>query len=462
MRPLITGVGGRPTGFLLGLGIVCALVVGGAAAAESNAKPDCRSRAGNGQPVDIQKKPGPCTSAQLGNAGPEARRTKSPGNLPGATVDELLALVRNFNPELAAAALDREAAVAKIYPAGALDDPMLNLSRDLGFRQTMLTVAQEFPLWGKRELRRRVAEANATAARGKEAGVISELQEQVKMVFAQYYQAEQAIVVTRTIRGVLHDVAASAQARYAQGIGNQADAIRAELEQTRIDPDLAMLERDERAAKAKLNALIGRPADAPLAPAKALRRVPPGSLLVFEALMARAQERNPMLVSARAEIAAAEGERALVDKSWYPDVTVTAGMSDVAGVGPRAIAGVGIKVPFQWGVREARERETTAMKGAAQRRLDAAVLKIGSDLETALADLARAQRNADVLEHTLKPQSEAAYRSALAAYQQAHGDLTPVLDTARQRLQIGIELLKARTETQAALATIERLIGGEL
>src|SRR5262249_9839749 len=48
--------------------------------------------------------------------------------LPGATVEDLLARVRKFNPELAAAALDREAAVAKIYPAGALDDPMVNLS----------------------------------------------------------------------------------------------------------------------------------------------------------------------------------------------------------------------------------------------------------------------------------------------------------------------------------------------
>ncbi len=352
--------------------------------------------------------------------------------------------------------------MAKIYPAGALDDPTVNLTRDQGFRQTMVTVSQEFPLWGKRELRREVAEANASAARGKEGSVKSELEEQVKMVFAQYYQAEQAMLVTRNIRAVLHDVAESARVRYAQALGNQSDAIRAELEQTRIDPELSALDRDEQTAKAKINALIGRPADAPLAPAKALRRVPPRSMLAFEALMARAQERNPVLVSAHAEIAAAEGERALVDKSWYPDVTITAGMNDVAGVGPRATAGVGVKVPFQWGVREAKAQEAAARKGAAQFRLDAALLKIGTDLQTALADLARAQRNADVLERALTPQSEAAYSSALASYQQGRAELAPVLEAARQRLQIGIDLLRARTEAQAALATIERLIGGDL
>ena len=96
---------------------------------------------------------------------------------PGATLDTLLARVRNFNPELAAAALEREAAVAKIYPAGALDDPMVNLSRDQGFRQTLLTASQDFPLWGKRDLRKAVAEANAEVAAGRHSSLALELEE---------------------------------------------------------------------------------------------------------------------------------------------------------------------------------------------------------------------------------------------------------------------------------------------
>ena len=97
--------------------------------------------------------------------------------VPGATVDDLLARVRKFNPELAAAALDREAAVAKIYPAGALDDPMVNLTRDQGFRQWLYTATQDFPLWGKRDLRRGVAEANGAAAAGRQGSVMAELEE---------------------------------------------------------------------------------------------------------------------------------------------------------------------------------------------------------------------------------------------------------------------------------------------
>jgi outer membrane protein, heavy metal efflux system len=381
--------------------------------------------------------------------------------VPGATIDDLLARVRKFNPELAAAALEREAAVAKIYPAGALDDPMVNLTRDQGFRQTLFTASQDFPLWGKRDLRRGVAEANAAAAADRQGSVTAELEEQTKVVFSQYYQADQAIRVTREIHSLLHTVADSVRARYAQGLGSQSDAIRAELEQTRLDPELSALERDEAAAKAKINALIGRSADASLAPPRELPMLPPTGSLKLDGLMARARESNPLLATARAEIEAAEGESRLVDKSWYPDVTLTLGANDLADIGPRVTGTVGIKVPLQWGVREAQAREATAKRGAAQLRQEAAVLKIESELQSALASLGRAQRTEDLLRHGLSQQSDAAYQSALASYQQGRGDLTSVLDAARRRLEIRIEVLGVETEAQTAFAAIERLVGGE-
>src|SRR5258705_5895124 len=99
-------------------------------------------------------------------------------SLPGANVEGLLVLVKNYNPNLAAAALDAEEAAAKIYPAGALDDPMVNFSRDQAFRQTILSVSQDFSLWGKRGLKTGVAEANTRSARARQGSVQRELEEQ--------------------------------------------------------------------------------------------------------------------------------------------------------------------------------------------------------------------------------------------------------------------------------------------
>src|SRR4051794_34678966 len=91
----------------------------------------------------------------------------------GATVDGLLAAARRLSPDLAAGALDAAAAAARVEAAGDLDDPTLRGTSgedrdEHGRRLNKMHygVEQEFPLWGKRELRRRVAEAEADGARG--------------------------------------------------------------------------------------------------------------------------------------------------------------------------------------------------------------------------------------------------------------------------------------------------------
>ena len=388
-----------------------------------------------------------------------AAASRSP---PGATVQELLALVRKFNPELAAAALDTEAAVAKIVPAGSLDDPMVNVTRDQGFLNTVSTISQDFPLWGKLGLREGVAAATARATKGQQDSVQTQLEERLKIAFAQYYAADRALTVTHDIHGLLHAVADTAGTRYAQGLVNQSDVIRADLEQARLDTDLAKLEQSRDSAKAKINALIARPANAPLARPKSLRKVPAVSALRLPVLVAKARERNPKLASARAEIAAANGERTLVDRSWYPDVTVTVGNDSLPGAGLNFVGGVGLKVPLQWGVRDAQAQAATAKKGAAQLRLDAELFNIESELKSALAMLNQAQRTGNLLRTTLSEQSEAAYNSTLTSYQQGRGDLTSVLDAAHKRFEIQIELLNNETEAQTALATIERIVGGDL
>jgi cobalt-zinc-cadmium efflux system outer membrane protein len=396
-----------------------------------------------------------------GSASAASSQPDSPTS-PGARVEELLVLVRSFNLELAAAALDSEEAVAKIAPAGALDDPTFNVGRDQGFRQTTFSASQEFPLWGKRALRSDIAEENARAAKSREGGVGKELEERVKTTFAQYYAAHEAIDVTQDIHALLYTLVGTVRTRYGQGLSTQSDAIRVDLEQTRLDPELNALVRDQEIAKARLNALIAHPAKAPLARPEALRKVPAVSSLKLDDLMAQARERNPALAAARAEIAAADGERRLVDKSYYPDVTVSLGGDALPNQSVQPTFGVGIKIPLQWGVRDAQAHAATAKKGAAQARLDGAMLTIESELQSALANLRQAQRTARLLRSTIGPQSQTAYQASLISYERGRGDLTAVLEAAHQQLQIRIELLRVETDEQTALAAIERLIGDDL
>jgi cobalt-zinc-cadmium efflux system outer membrane protein len=146
----------------------------------------------------------------------------------GATLEEVLAIARRLSPELAARALDTEAAQARVAIVGSLADPTLRITSDeidrtSGPRQNkmLFTVEQEFPLWGKLDLRRDQANADVVRSRADARATEAELIEKVKVAFAQYYQADQAIRTTEDLHRVVHDMARVVRDRYAQGRGSQ-------------------------------------------------------------------------------------------------------------------------------------------------------------------------------------------------------------------------------------------------
>src|SRR5689334_13219901 len=85
----------------------------------------------------------------------------------GTDVDGLVAEARRLNPDLSVAALQAEAALARVQGAGTLPDPTFRLQlKDIDRARGSVeptrvnridyTVEQEFPLWGKRGLARSV------------------------------------------------------------------------------------------------------------------------------------------------------------------------------------------------------------------------------------------------------------------------------------------------------------------
>ena len=107
------------------------------------------------------------------------------GILPGADVESLITYARERNPEYAAMRHEAEAAGERAQSAGALPDPVLrtelqnitNFGNDgstsiLPGRvgSTKYTLMQALPFWGKRDLKREAAEAEAAAAQGRAAG----------------------------------------------------------------------------------------------------------------------------------------------------------------------------------------------------------------------------------------------------------------------------------------------------
>ena len=175
-------------------------------------------------------------------------------------------LAQQMNPEVAAAALDTEAALARVDAAGRLPDPTfatefkdIDRQRDSALPDELARVEyriqQEFPLWGKLGLQEGVARARAGAVRETQRATELEIAARIKTVFAAYYAAFESWRLTRDLYGSVATLADVTQSRYAQGLGEQEDAVRAEVEKTRLRTELVRFEADQRQTAAQLNAL---------------------------------------------------------------------------------------------------------------------------------------------------------------------------------------------------------------
>jgi outer membrane protein, heavy metal efflux system len=385
----------------------------------------------------------------------------------GATVDGLLAAGRRLSPALRAAALDTAAAAAKAGGAGALDDPTISDSyqyyKDPGvFSAHTVMLSQSFPLWGKRSLRREAARADVDAARGRERAAQDEIDEKIKVAYAQYYLISRDIAVNREVAELARRMRAAASARYSQGGGDQTGVIGALGEETTAKTEAVRLEGEKDAARARLNVLVGRSADASLAEPIRVRPMPAAEP-VLGVLVDRARAANPSLSAGNAQIAAARSRSTLADKAWYPDLTIGGGPLIQTNNQPVGFAAtVGFNIPVPWGREASGQQEAAAQLGATQQRYDAAVLEIEGALGEAVAKLHSARATESLLRREAMPQARATYQTVLANYSQGKGDLTVAIAAEHQIHETELRLLQAQLDEQVELAAIERLVGGDL
>lgn len=393
-------------------------------------------------------------------------------NPPGSTVQELLDLAKRQNAELAAMQQEAEAAEARVQPASALPDPALRMElQDISRTNpsllpgrvgaTKYTLLQSFPLWGKRDLRREIAEADVSQAGGRRQLVEAELGARIKTAFAQYYQAIRTAALTGEILQLMRDLERVAQVRYANGLAPQQDAIKAQTEQTALRSELIALQTEQHHARTRLNTLLNRPAHAPLAEPRELRHLPAAPMDVAT-LEIRLRQANPALATQQARIAAAETSQRLVEKNRYPDLTV--GISPIQrGSGLDSWEAMfEINIPLQRETRRSQEREAAAMASAARLRHDSLSSQIGGEFQESVAAFETAREQEKLIGNSLLPQAELTFQSALAGYRTGKVDFATLLDAQRQIKKAKLDQLKARVEQEIRRAEIERLLGEEL
>ena len=396
--------------------------------------------------------------------------------LPGGDVRGLLELARQQNPELAAMRLEADAAAERVNSAGALPDPMFKTElRDITHQgdsnpnllpnrvgSTYYQVTQTLSLWGKRDLKRELASAEADQARGRVGTSWAELAAKIKTEFARYYLLVHSEKLTWEILELAANLERIAQSRYATGLAVQQDVIRAQVEQSGLRRELVMLKLDHHHTMTRLNTLLLRTPHAPLAEPQRLRPLPSPEKLNYAVLEERLRANNPQLFTLDAQIAAAEKNRDLVFKNRYPDFTL--------GVAPIQTGNrinewelmLELNIPLQQKSRRSQEREADTLLAAAQARRAAAANQILSDLAESLLALDAAREIEALNENSLLPQAETTFQSALGSYETGKVDFATLLDAQRQILKAKLDVLNAQAEAQVRLAEIEKLLGEEL
>jgi cobalt-zinc-cadmium efflux system outer membrane protein len=384
----------------------------------------------------------------------------------GENLEGLLAAAHRLSPTLRAAALDTAGAAAKAEGADALDDPTISDSysyyKDPGvYSAHTVLLSQSFPLWGKRGLRRDAAFADVDAARGRERAAQDELDERIKVAYAQYYVIGQDILVNREITQLARRMHDAASARYGQGSGDQTAIIQTLTEATAAKSEAIRLEGERGAARARLNALIAQPQDTPLAEPRILPPSPPEPALGD--LLERARSANPMLMAGYADISAARTRGELADKAWYPDITV--GFGPLIQTNNRPVgfaASVGFNIPVPWGREASGQHVAAAELSATRQRYEAALLNIEGTLGEALARLHAARSAEALIREESLPEARAAFQSILASYSRGAGDLSAAIAAEHRTHETELTLLQAQLNEHVELAAIERLIGGRL
>lgn len=390
----------------------------------------------------------------------------------GADTLRLAAVLRlaiDSNSMLRAARLRADAAGERVPQAGALPDPELafglmnRMVGDWGARMDPMTMnevrlTQMLPWPGKlgfsKERARRLARAEALDA--DEAA--SMLVARVRTTYAEAAYMDRALAVMDETRRLLRDFLRVSSAMYAVGAGLQQDVLQAQVSVARMTEDITVMTEQRLAMAARLNALLGREATAPVGALELATELP--ALPPTDSLMAMAGERRPALRAATERVAAASAGYRAARRERYPDLMVSLSYGQRPRYDDMASLMVGVRVPLWAGSRQLpMRREMRAM----QSMQEAEALDLYNETYAHVTELRaaaeRARNLAQLYATAVLPQSRAAVEAALSAYRVGRVDYMSLVDNQMTVNRYAIEAVRLAAQYHQAAAELAALTG---
>jgi outer membrane protein TolC len=354
-----------------------------------------------------------------------------------AVLEALIAEALEKSPALQSAREELAAAGARVPQADALPDPMIGAGYQHGGsggfnedRDSFLTISvgQLLPFSGKRRLAGEVEAKEAERWQPAVERVRLDLVERVRRAYTDLLLARENLELVSEQEAATRGIEAVTRSRYAVGLAEQADVLRAQAELARLARMRLHEQGNEAKALADLNRQLARPAGTPVPSATRLSALAERTLEApaLSDLLTRAEQASPERASARLAVERSRLAVDLADRRLKPDFELQASYMH-RGVLPDMWAlNLGILVPASG--RKHAVAESEARLRADVARAAAVDLSVRAGIERSFAELAAALREAEAYASGVLAVDRLAAESSLANYKAGKVPFVAVLE----------------------------------
>lgn len=405
---------------------------------------------------------------------PRTQTASNPDSVKHMTIDWVLEQVLMNNPRIKAAEQRWFGVEQREEQVSSLDDPMVSYNRWLstpetrvGPQESVIMLSQRIPFFGKLSLKGEMAVQEAVATQQQYLSTKRDVIDKAKTAFYDLYWIDGSFGILDEYQNVLRSFWRVAESKYRTGVGIQVNVLKAELEISMIEERKLTFEQMRDGTAARLNALLNRDPQAPLASAEALDTV--WYNVDADEILRAAQQRQE-LQGVQAMIKRSETAISLARRNYLPDfqivgsyVTIPAGRTPALddGKNPYSIQ-IGITVPLWFSKLNAAVEEERAYEQALHLTYRDLNNHIAAEVMDILARLRTAQQTVSLYDRQLIPDAERTLASALASYQTGTLDFLSLLDSERMLLNLRLSRVKELANYWKQVAALERAVGGRL
>jgi cobalt-zinc-cadmium efflux system outer membrane protein len=388
-------------------------------------------------------------------------------------LSQLLAEGLQENPDLKAGEHTWRAATHTRDQVMALPDPQFTVQEfsvgsprpfagfnTSNFAYIGIGASQELPYPGKRNLKGQAADAAANVEYAQISVLRASLKEQMTIAYLRLAYLQQTLALLESSRTTLSQVIESEMTRYSSGQGSQTDALKAQLERTKLVREITMHHEEMSQLEADLKQLLHRPQESGDIVAEDLA---PTSLHHAAAeLLDLVRKQNPEIRMEGSSVTKQDVQWRSAKRQSKPDFNIGY-MYERTGTDFPAyyMLTFGMVLPRRSRVR-AEVAEAAEMLAAATEHLDAA-------LQQQLADTQKQYGAASTTAELLKqysdglvPQADAVFHAGITGYESNKQSLTYVLTALNDVLELKRGYERTLLDHELAVAHLEALTGATL